>query len=185
MEKNTENLLKLAKKFTPQPDVYMSTRVLAQVREKRLRKRQWGFALLSSVVGSLLTAIVFLSIQNLPTKAVHFAALVDKPYVVRMEMDQLNNQNIFEAEIVLAQGLLFHSDEFSDLQEKQSLVFAWPKDFEGDVFPFVIKGTQEGIKPVKVRFFDEAGEVLEEREIKIRFEKSVSEMRQPVKARTS
>lgn len=173
MEKQSQKLLKMSKDFSPEPNAYMATRVLAEVRKKRSRKSQWLFAGVSALVSSMATLTVVL-VLNLGGQAdVQFMAQVEKPYVVKLEVAHLQSKAVAEAEIVLAQGVLFHSEEYAELEEQRSLVFSWPKNYNKSVFPFVIKGSAAGEKPVTVRFYDQDGELVEERKIVIRFERSV------------
>jgi len=56
------------------------------------------------------------------------------------------------------------------LREKRSLRFAWDPTADRKSLPFVIRGVNQGIQTVMVRFFDDSGNTVTEKQLRIKFE---------------
>jgi hypothetical protein len=150
-----------------EPSPYLRTRVLAELRERNSRHKAvylWK-RVAAGCFGLAMAAVIWTSLSRTPA----FEAVVHQPYVVRVEMAELQTEVIAGAEISLPDGVYFYSEAFPDLKEKRVLDLAWNASLKKPVLPFVINGDHKGLKEVKVKFFDKERKVVAERTLRIEF----------------
>jgi len=156
-----------ARQMDLQPSPYMKTRILAELRERNSRKS--AATLWKRVAAGCFTfglgALIWISTM----KSTAFEAVVNQPYVVRVEMAELQTELIAGAEIALPDGVTFFSENYPELKEKRTLELAWNGQLKTPVLPFVINGGHKGVKEVKVRFFGSDKKVIAEKILKIDF----------------
>ena len=166
-EKRVTQLFQEVKRITFVPPPYLKTRALAELMERRQRARGLFFWRLTAAASTAmaLVAVVWLTLaQN-----VIFMAVTGRPFVVKIEMEDLDTYRIAQAEIVLPEGLHFYSETIPELHDRRSLVVAWDRETTNGKLPFVIRTDQEGSKKVLVRFFDQNRAVVAERKLEINF----------------
>lgn len=170
----TQQALQSARQMDLQPSPYMRTRILAELRDRKSRKQ--AVSLWKRVAAGCFTmAVGALIWTSMFTGKASFEAVVNQPYVVRVEMTELKTELIAGAEISLPDGVYFYSESYPELKEKRSLDLAWNGSLERPVLPFVIHGEHKGRKEVKVKFFDRERNIVAERALRIEFlEKSGS-----------
>jgi hypothetical protein len=161
-----------ARRIGMEPSPYLRTRILAELRERNSRKSTinlWRW-----VASGCFTMAMGLLIWTSVMKHPAFEAAVHQPYVVRVEMAELQTELIAGAEISLPDGVYFYSEAIPDLKEKRVLDLAWNARLNKPVLPFVIKGEGKGFRQVKVKFFNSAREVVAERTLTIEFKDKTS-----------
>jgi hypothetical protein len=115
-------------------------------------------------VGLLLVALMLPPIFN-----PGYSAWTEEPVAVRIEVKELQRFQIAEVEMDLPSGVSFYSEKNPSLNGKSSVVVTWNKEWEKRSFPFVIRSTELGKKVVKVRFRNNEGVVVLEKELVLRF----------------
>lgn len=156
------------------PSVYMKTRVLAELRERRqaLSLRRWKFwGVASPVASAFLIAIGFLAGHS-PTQAPDLTASTHRLVAVRIELSQVKNANF--AEIILPEDVHFYSEKFPTLEQKQSITMAWSGGAENTKLPVVIRSDELGRKKIEIRILDQNRRVIEKRSLNIEFTDSVT-----------
>jgi hypothetical protein len=160
-----------ARQMDLHPSPYMKTRILAELRDRKSRKQSVN--LWKRVAAGCFAMALGLLIWTSTMKSTAFEAVVNQPYVVRVEMAELQTELIAGAEIELPDGVYFYSEAYPELKEKRNLDLAWNGNLNKPVLPFVINGEHKGIKEVKVKFFDRERKVIAERALKIAFSDKV------------
>lgn len=153
---------------------FLATRVLARVRERRESSRKlrfWRYISLG-LAGSF--ALVAVALLRPLAKEERFEAQVGKPHVVMVKVQDLQSYAVAKAEIELPDGVFFHSESFPAIREKRSLQLAWNQSAKRPFLPFVLEANTAGEKVVRMRFRDQAGKVLLERQVHIVFRKAES-----------
>ncbi|MEQ1877154.1 MAG: hypothetical protein ABL958_10940 [Bdellovibrionia bacterium] len=156
-----------ARQMDLQPSPYMKTRILAELRDRKSRTQSVSLWKRVAVACSAMAAVAL--IWTSMSKSTAFEAVVNQPYVVKVEMAELQKELIATAEIALPDGVTFYSENYPELREKRNLELAWNGDLKQAVLPFVINGGHKGLKEVKVRFFSADKKVVAERVLKIDF----------------
>ena len=170
---NFEDLYKELRREQIEAPPYIETQILSRLKERqnsRLSNRIWKFA----SVGLMALLLVVTGRLLFIGGDAGFKAEVEKPYVVRVELDEFKSSSFAEAEIVLPKGVYFYSKSLNELNKMQSLRLAWDDSFQGDFLPFVIKSNVEGRKLVKIKFYDAQNNVMKEKMVNLIFEKSKS-----------
>jgi hypothetical protein len=167
-EQNVRRILSAARELAPEPSPYLKTRVLAQLRERRQagRLKIWKtLAFLSPVASMLVVAgFWFAGLQGAA-----YSAHVGDRVLVRVEVEQLQNQGVRFAEVELPAGVYFYSERYPELKEKRSVVLAWNDQMDVSNLPVVIQGQATGSKQIKIRFQDSEHRTVKERQVTIRF----------------
>jgi len=177
LEGKVRRILDPIREHSPEPHPYWKTRILArleestnQTRSAQIWKFSFAFSSVFGVVGILFAG--YLLSNNNPRTQVGFIAEVNKPYVLRVDLKELiNDAQIASAEIHLSDGLYFYSETYPDLGEKRSLRVAWEK--ERPVLPFVLVGSEVGLKPVKIAFYNKDMQLVIEKEINIQVNEKI------------
>jgi hypothetical protein len=156
-----------ARQMDLQPSPYMKTRILAELRDRKSRTSRVSLwkRVAASATAMMAIALIWMS----TSKSTAFEAVVNQPYVVKVEMAELQTELIAGAEIALPDGVTFFSENYPELKEKRNLELAWNGNLKQSVLPFVINGGRKGLKEVKVRFFGADRKVVAERVLKIDF----------------
>lgn len=170
-ERASDAILQL-RKLSVDPPPYLKARVLSELSLLKSHKRgvrlwQW-LAGASSALGAI--AVVWLTLARTPV----FMAVTDRPFVVKIEMEELETFRVASAEIVLPDGIHFYSQSFPELGQKRSLSVAWSAEASKGQLPFVIQGEQAGNKVVLVKFYDRDHNQVGERKLEIKFVSSPS-----------
>jgi hypothetical protein len=153
-------------------DPYLETRVLARWQERKHARpglslwRRWAFA--SSGGAALILAISFFSWMRPAT----YEAIVNQPFVVRVELKALQKSAVASAMIELPDGVFFEIPRFPELRKERMLALRWSAIKDSAELPFVLSSSSAGLKRVRVSFRDEKGEVISERIFQIRLRKS-------------
>ena len=92
-----------------------------------------------------------------------------------MEVAELRGSAIAYAEIELPDDVTFYSEKYPDLHEERGLRLAWLERYEKDALPIVVRSSTPGLKRVELRFLDQNGTVLEERQLEIDFRASLKQ----------
>jgi hypothetical protein len=167
-----EGAFNKARQMDLQPSPYMKTRIMAELRERNSRKHT--VSLWKRVAAGGFAFGLGMLIWTSTLKSTAFEAVVNQPYVVRVEIAELQTELIAGAEIALPDGVFFYSENYPELKEKRNLELAWNGNLKQSVLPFVINGDHKGLKEVKVRFFNSDKKVIAERILKIDFKMPTS-----------
>ena len=167
---NFEDLFKELRNEQIEAPPYIETQIMSRLKERqrsKLSTRIWkmasvGLMAVLMVVGGRLVYI---------SGDASFKAEVEKPYVVRVELNEFKDSTFAEAEIILPEGVYFYSKSLNELNKMQSLRLAWDDSFKGDFLPFVIKSNVEGRKLVKIKFYDAKSNVMKEKMVNLVFQK--------------
>lgn len=169
MENQVRDILKQAKDLKTGPSPFLATRVLAELKERRLNRRLRFWKIFGVVSPAMSLALLLLVWAQLDSQVTMYDAKVGSPYVVRIEMAELDPRKIAQAEIILPEGVHFFSEKYPEIREKRQLSLQWNGQFEQAHFPFVITGKRDGTKKVKVRFYGEDRKLIMEKDLNIRF----------------
>ncbi|MCB0384520.1 MAG: hypothetical protein KDD43_03935 [Bdellovibrionales bacterium] len=164
--KDLHQLFERARQAPLDPPPYMGTRVVAALRSRGQKKRLWFWQALSFTSLGATLCLAWILFQ---APGAQFEAQVDNPYVVRVELNELSEQQYVEAEIVLPQGVEFYSKNHPELSAQRTLRLVWNQETGKPFLPFVIKGAEDGKKQILVKFFDESNRMISSRQIAIEF----------------
>lgn len=164
-EKRVKAIFQEAQKASLESDPFMKTRVLAELRIAKEKKRGlfWkslAFASPVAVAAALLLVFFF----STPS----FKASVNSNVLVKVEIKEIKSQ-IAYAEIDLPTGVQFYSSSYPEIALDRSLVLAIDDDFINGHIPIVIKSEETGTKKIKVNLLDQDKRTIEKRFIKINF----------------
>jgi len=157
-----------------EPDPFLETRVLAQLRERRGHGTSlaWWRRLAIGASAFSVLAVTLLVMRNVSGSS--YEAFVDQPFVVRIEMKTLNQEKIAKARIELPPGVHFDIEDYPELKAQAQLTLHWTKQEAGGVFPFVLSATEAGAKTVKVKFFDDNDVLVAERVFRLKLKSAKS-----------
>lgn len=155
-----------------QPSVFMKSRVLANV--KASQKEPWWAKWLWPAVTFGLVAILVLGWFNQPNleKQEPFTSTyaLDQPYLIRFDIRALKDQPVAYAEVSLEDSKVqFISKKFVDIQRSKNLVVHWENLLGKQYLPVVIKGVEQGVSNVKVRFYNKDGEIIKHQNMVFHF----------------
>lgn len=164
--KDLHALFERARRAPLDPPPYMGTRVVAALRSQSSKPKVWFWQALSFSSLGLTLCLAWLLVRAPGTQ---FEAQVDNPYVVRVELNELTEQQYVEAEIVLPEGVEFYSKSHPELAQQRTIRLVWNQETGKPFLPFVIKGGKDGSKQILVKFFDHENRMISSRQIGIKF----------------
>lgn len=144
---------------------FLAQRVLATHRERQSARgvRIWRYFAVAASACSLVLAILLL----MPSHT--FSAHINQPVAVRLEVKEISHEEVAQIEIQLPEGVAFYSEKYPELKTQRTLAMNWTPNGT-DSLPFIIQADRAGVMAVKVRFYNGAHQVIQEKEIHIRFE---------------
>jgi hypothetical protein len=143
-------------------DPYLDTRVLAQLRERKRSGHSLAWWRRLAIGSSAVSAVALALLVVWFVRGTTYEAFVDQPFVVRIELKDLNQDKIAKARIELPEGVYFDIEQYPELKDQKTLTLHWTKR-DSEVFPFVLSATEAGVKTVKVKFFNDRDDVVAER----------------------
>ncbi len=152
---------------------YLETRVLAQLRERRKHGNSLVWWKRLAIGTSAFSALAVALLVVWFVRGTTYEAFVDQPFVVRIELKDLNQEKIAKARIELPPGVRFDIEQYPELKDAKTLTLHWTKQDSTGVFPFVLSATEAGLKTVKVKFFNAKDDVVAERVFNLRLKGSV------------
>lgn len=159
-------LFDAADEALPEPSPFLKTRILASLMEAETRAtlRRWRrWAILSPLAAAALVLCI------LVYRPAEFRAPVNTNILIRVEVEELRGSAVAYAEIELPDGVTFYSEKYPELKKARAIRLAWLDGYEADTLPIVVQASMPGLKPVKFRFLDRDGALLEERTLRIDF----------------
>lgn len=165
LEEKSKNLL-ISYSDHIKEDPYMATRVLAHLDQNSAKKRLlfWRVLGITSPVLSVLFVVTVMFSQQET-----FQAKINKPYAIRVEMNELKSETFSQIEVVLDNGVYFYSENHAQLNQMQVLNLPISNTSEIEYLPFVVQTASEGKKNIKIRFYDSNHNLIKEKLIKINF----------------
>lgn len=166
-EASVAELFRKARPSVPGPSPYLKTRVLAHLREQKstVHVFKWKWFSILSASASVAMIALFLYTQN----GGDFTAKSGQPVLVKVELQNIQNSQVAFAEIVLPEGVHFHSGKFPEVNQKRSLTLAWDDSFAQGMLPFVVKADSPGAQKIKILLKDQNDVVIGEKVVQIRF----------------
>jgi hypothetical protein len=98
-----------------------------------------------------------------------YSALTGKPFVVRLELEQLRREHVDYASIELPAGVYFHSDKYPDIKTQNRLEVAVAELGDLEKLPFVIRSDDGGTKQITISLFDKNKKLISEKKLGIIF----------------
>ena len=164
-EEIIKSIFQEAEKLPMDSDPFMKTRILAELRIAKERKRSlfWKISAFASpaIAVALLLLILFL-------KSPSFNASVDKNILVKIEVKEMKSQIAF-AQIELPEGVHFYSKLYPEISKNRKLVLAVDDSFVKGYIPIIVKSEEAGSKKLTINFLDANQKSIEKRYIKIKF----------------
>ena len=167
IENRIRQLFSAADEALPEPSPFLETRIRAQLEENatRAKLRRWRrWAILSPLAAAALVLSIFVY------RPAELRAPVNTSIVIRVEVEELRGSAIAYAEVELPDDVTFYSEKYPDLHRERELRLAWLDRYEKDALPIVVRSSTPGLKRVELRFLDQNGTVLEERQLEIDFQ---------------
>jgi hypothetical protein len=168
MKNDLKNTFDAIRSIPLEVDPFLETRVLAELRGRKSGRhslliwKRFAFGSSALTFSILLLSAVWLFHDKT------YEAFVNKPFVVRIELKNLDQTQIAKAEIELPDNVYFDVAQYPELKEQRTLSLHWTKRDSTEAFPFVLSATESGMKTVKVRFLSENNEVVATRVFNIR-----------------
>ncbi|MCM2321998.1 MAG: hypothetical protein NDJ90_01920 [Oligoflexia bacterium] len=171
-EDEVRKLLSPLRDGVPEPSPFLKTRVLAELREqRRQRSVRSVWALWKPALGfSAAAALMLVLWTGREARGPVFPATAGQPVAVKVDMKEWGGQKVASAKVELPRGVRFYSRSFPAIEQKSTLDLAWKEDGAPGALPIVVKADENGLKTVRVKFFDEGKKLVGERLLKIRFE---------------
>lgn len=151
--------------FEPTP--YLTTRILATLRESRGGRGMLPLWKRLSLTTGLLMALLVVTHFWLGRSGSELAGPINQKMLVRVELGDLKNHHLAYAQVKVSDGVRFVSNAFPEVAHLKKIFL--PVSGKSNDLPFVILATQRGIGSVQVSFFDEKDQLLRQRELKINF----------------
>jgi hypothetical protein len=161
-------------------DPYLETRVLAQLRERRKQGSSLIWWKRLAIGTSSFSALAVALLVVWFVRGTTYEAFVDQPFVVRIELKDLNQDKIAKARIELPAGVHFDIEQYPELKDQKTLTLHWTKQDASSVFPFVLSATEAGVKTVKVKFFNDRDDVVAERVFNLKLKGSAPKLEEKV-----
>ena len=155
------------------PDPYLTTRVMARRRERSDRASVPGFWKWLGIGGTALSASLAVMFALILLRAPRYEAFVDRPFVVKLEVIDLEATAIARAEIRLPDGVYFDIEQFPELRQRRNLTLAWHNRDQKEFVPFVLNSTEEGTKTITVDFYDDNGRLVGTKRVDVRLKRAV------------
>lgn len=159
------SIFEKAQKLPIESNPFMKTRILAELRVAREKKRSFiwkSLALASPVFVAAVLILIFLFYGP------SFKANIDQNILVKIEISEMKNEIAF-AQIELPEGVYFYSKLYPQISEKRALVLAIDEGFVKGSIPIVVRSKEAGSKKLKVNFLDAEQKTVSSRYIKIDF----------------
>ena len=154
-----------------EPSPFMKTRLLAQFKERE-QKRKSVF-IWKLVSGFSVTACAVLAITLINQPSTDSKAMADNPYVIHMDFNSGDLKSVTSAEIYLPEKVHFVSGGSQDLKDRKILRLPLKVGQAGRTrLPFVVSSSEIGMQILRVRLYDDNGDLLKEKDLKIRFAKN-------------
>lgn len=153
----------------PEPSPFLPSRVMAELRGRQhgqRRLRFWQvFATSALFVVFGVVATRFLSPDS------GFSALTGKPFVVRVDLEEIKQRQLEYASIELPAGVHFVSKEHPEIRSQNRIEIDLVGEMDLTNLPFVIESDSAGEKTIRIRFYghNQHDLALAQREIKIHF----------------
>lgn len=173
-EKAVKAIFGKARKLPLSPSPYLETRTLAVLRERARGANKVGFWRRLAVGGSLSTLVLgtaltlLLVVGPLRDSEITHAMSPGHPFVVKVDVDSLKSHEIVRAQIILPEGINFFAKDFPQIEKLRVLDLAWRKTSESAPLSFVVQGVKDGIKTVKIEFFDKNNMLVATHTLKIK-----------------
>lgn len=166
-EKELNKLFNEIRSLQIKSDPYMSTRVLAQTKSLT-SVNKWNY-LWKFIAGvSFTCCIALFSYIQLQKNSTYFVAEVETPQLVKVDIADLNLPSDLEVEIVLPEGVSFHSNTYAELDRLQSLRLEIDSNAIKHI-PFVVKSEIKGLKKFQIKFYDKSNKLIHSKELSIKF----------------
>jgi len=165
----------------PGPSPYLKTRVLALYRERMRSHRKlffWKLATFSGTVfGVAALAFVFLLQGPLPSTqpeapVSQVRALVGQPMAIQLTPANLSANGkgpVHRVEVSLSDGIRFYSPNHPRVSQLKQIVLDREMLEARSEFPIIVRSDTEGLKIITIRFLNEEGQVLKERNLETTF----------------
>lgn len=150
---------------------FLAARIANELESRKALKQKlswWrNFAIAGSGLSVALVVVLFLSLTT-PTT---FQALVGQSTLVQVSLKQLQTGDLARVEITLPNDVVFVSEKYPELNDKNSVSITVETMISLSEFQFIIKSTGSGIKKIIVKVYDREGKLAEEKKLKINFNK--------------
>jgi hypothetical protein len=168
-QKETREIFARVQAADIQAPLYMKTRVLARVNERRQNRTLLFWKLLSA--GSLMSVVIlgFLSFSLYHKE--NLDGVTQQAYVIHIEFNESDKAMVAEAEIELPQDVHFVSKNKTIAQERKLRLPVEVRALGRGKLPFVVASDSSGEKAIKVRLLNEKDELVREQVLKLKFAK--------------
>lgn len=149
------------------PSSFFSARVVARFQARKADRKEAGFWRWIAA-GSLTAALALtLYVRFQPKNENHLVAF--EPYVIHVNLDEIDTQIAASAEVELPEGVSFVSKN-EEIKTLRSLRLPISGAKEGrSRLPFVVQSDRAGTLPLQVRIYDADDELIETKTMALEF----------------
>lgn len=154
--------------------LYLKTRVLAHLETDAKQIKSlffWKVLSLSSLASLALVIFFGISLLKKNNSADVFAK---QAYVIHVDFNQMDQQQVAEAEIELPEDVRFVSSNKDVQRERRLKLPVSVKNLGRGKLPFVVTSDFSGEKAIKVRLLNEKDELVREQILRVKFAKEGS-----------
>lgn len=155
---------------------YLKIRILAHMREHKTSRKKvlfWQFLSFGAIA-----SIVFLAFLNLQMyQKIHLDAVTKQAYVIHIDFNQADQQQVVRAEVELPDNVHFVSSDKTLKPEKKMSLPITIKSLGRGKLPFVVASDSSGEKEIIVSLFNENEELVRKQVLKFKFAKNSDSVR--------
>jgi len=167
IQEDVKQVFEEIQKLPLEPRPYLETRVLSELHKKTLpipvSLPSLHFWKRLAITSSVLTVVALIVVSTRFFPQATYEAFVGQPFVVRIELKNLNQTQIAKARIQLPEGVFFDLEDYPELKNTRTLTLRWSHLRNEEIFPFVLSARETGLKTVRVDFLDENSGIIAER----------------------
>jgi hypothetical protein len=169
LEAKAKALFAGLKSNPPGPSPYLKTRVLAELREKKERKKSLFVWKVSALFSTGLCALLLFVFMGTPAGKPTLVAEIGSPQAIRLDLESGGEWAIAEVEIILPNGVKFYSKAFPEMGDHKSFRLAFQGNQKTKTLPLVIQALEKGKRTLLIKMYDQSGELKKIEELNIDF----------------